>query len=124
MGLTVVCHWGNQGSAMVELLLVWEIMKMYAGTGLAVTAVPTDFNILTCVFDGANSILGLNGVEASGNAGSNDRLGLILGNHPAGGVALTGDIAELVFCIGTIPLGDRRRMVTYLGAKYAIGVTL
>ena len=73
-------------------------------------------------FNGASSIVSLNGIEVTGNAGSLSNTGFTLGAWGGIGFFLNGDIAEVVVYNAALTLAQRTQVSRYLGTKYNIAV--
>jgi hypothetical protein len=99
-------------------------VRMYAGTLFDVAAVPANWNVYTGLFNGASSVLGVNGVETAGDAGTQATTGLTVGASGGGGsLWFTGDIlAVLVYTGAALAAPDRLAVARYLGRKYGVGV--
>lgn len=83
---------------------------------------PTVFAV---VFNGVSSSCYDNArtAVASGNAGANGSVGLLVGDHATGGGSpLAGTIAEIIVYSGAHNATTRSTVLTYLGARYAIAI--
>jgi len=97
--------------------------EINAGTALRANNQITDYQILSCVYDGSNSIIRQNKTQqTSGNAGSGDWTeGLRLGADSNGGLNLDGEIVEYLI-IDERDLTKLQSQEDRLDSKY--GITL
>lgn len=70
------------------------------------------------LFNGANSVCGLDGTEVIANAGTNNSTGLTIGAAGDNTSPITGNIAEVIDILGTPDELKRRLVRRYLDAKY------
>ena len=103
----------------------WSVspgLKMYSGAGLGDNsglAIGT-FGVLSCLYNGASSVLRINGNEQTGNAGANAGNGITLGAAQVLTVSMNGDFAELLVYDAALSTADRQAMETYLNARFAV----
>lgn len=78
---------------------------MFAGSTLesSIGAATNDLRRIICVFDGANSVIHVNGTEDSGNPGSNSLAGIGVGQR----ITTLGSTAYLAANVGEIALWNR-----------------
>ena len=103
-------------TALRQTGVAWEID---AGAVLANSSgVDAGWHVLDLVFDGANSILGVDGVRVTGNAGVRDLTLLTIGSENDGSNRLIGDIAELRIYNGVLTSTQRDEILTELQGKW------
>lgn len=83
---------------------------------------PTNWQLLTCQFNGASSAFAVNGgADTTGNALTNALTGITLGTSGSGAAAANADFAEAIVCGGRLlAASELARLKSYLNAKWAI----
>ena len=99
-----------------------DTWRIYAGTNLdSANASDSDWNIWTCLYDGASSQFWHSGVsQASGNAGAHDGDGLTVGTNYNQSGAWDGDVAEILIYDSDLSDADKNEVGNYLGDRYDI----
>jgi hypothetical protein len=103
--------------------------NLFSGAALATagTTTMTDPHVIECVFNGASSVVAIDGTETTGTTGSG-AIGIGSGirvgaNQGATAEFFNGDIAEIVCYAGAMDSTDRSAVRAALGAKYGITVS-
>ncbi len=98
-------------------------LRMFAGTLFNRAALPTNWNIIICVFDGLTSIFSINNNEATADAGARAGTELTIGiDGTEAGNPFDGDLAEMAKYNGIVSLVDRDRLADYASNKYGISI--
>ena len=102
-----------------------DILTAYAGGAANFVSAPKDsWNILTVLWDGANSELWLDGAsQGTGDSGSYDLDGITLGAYIDGTYLADIDFAEFILYSGDIGSAARDKVHRYLSAKYGIALS-
>ncbi|WP_252698793.1 LamG domain-containing protein [Natronosalvus vescus] len=77
-------------------------------------------HVFTCVFNGSESALHVDGAVVEGAAGSNDQVGLTIGARHDGGKPMRGWISELRVYDRELALSERNALAYHLGDKWGI----
>ena len=77
-------------------------------------AADTNFHIFKIVFNGASTIIGVDGSDITGNAGAGAIDGLTIGSAYNNLSYMNGAIGEVVFCNAALSAGDEASLETYL----------
>lgn len=103
-----------------------EQAGLFAGAAADSTAaIDGAFKILGGVFQGAASVLRVNGVPTVLNPGGNATgTGVNLGSNSTPLEFIAGDIAEAILCQGALPATWIARVERYLNRKYGMGLGL
>lgn len=81
----------------------------------------SNFNYYCIVWNGASSLIGVNGTETTGILGTGGyNTGVAIGAGGDGTNAITGDIAEVIIYDTALSIGNRGAANTYLASKYAL----
>ncbi len=103
------------------------LASLFAGNGpiQSSQAVGTTIRIWTATFNGATSILRVNGVQKlSGDAGSQSQNGFVICARTGGTLGFNaGDVCEYIVSSLLHSASDMQRTERYLGAKYGIAVS-
>ena len=92
---------GNNGRLFAYASAPFAPLSLYAGSGLAAPAFASGaWKYLTCVLNGAQSKIRVNGVEVAGDIGTDVGTMLTLGSNF--GVLMNGYIAALMVCPGVV----------------------
>lgn len=97
--------------------------RINAGADVIFNCVITNWTLLGVVFNGASSVINVNGVETTGNPGTGGAARLSMGCYSTGGFEWAGLIAELVTFSAAHDVNERRTMMRYLSRKYGIAIT-
>lgn len=97
----------------------------YAGGVLSASATPGDFTVYYVVWGAGDpgSVLGVNGVETTGNAGGANLYntgGVTVGSGGGGSFPAACDIAEVIIYNTALGTTDRGTVYTYLKTKYGL----
>lgn len=99
---------------------------LHSGTTItAAPYTPTNWNVYSVVFQGANTSLKVNGgTETTGNTGTNTMTGLTIGSgNTGGGEWCDCDIAEILVFNAALTTRQRRQVEKYLARKWGISLT-
>ena len=99
--------------------------KAYAGTNLFSTVSPVNLAVMYGVFNGAASVMGVNGAEWSGNVGTTGASGISIGNIAGyeSSAAMDGEIGAILMHLGADDVSTRARVRRWLGRKFGVAVT-
>ena len=115
---------GTTGTTRNIIFINTSSFAIHSGTTLLDGAADTSFHIFSALFTAsASSKLFKDGtLVISGNSGTQALNQLRIGIDTAGGNPLAGDIAELIVYRGILTDTERKRIESYLSAKYGITV--
>lgn len=115
----------DTGGGRIAVLNSGGNKSIFAGSLLADGAADTNWNIWTGLFNGASSVLWINGISvASGDAGASATgAAIALGERVTGGSRFIGDIAEFLIYAANLSTADKNQVAAYLSAKFAIAYT-
>ena len=86
-----------------------------------VTSIDFGYHVLEGVFDGNQSVLGVDGIRVTGAAGMRELTALTLGADVDGQRRTQGEIAELRIYAGALSQADRDRITAELATKWITG---
>lgn len=106
------------------VLINGSVWSFYAGSLQdSATATDTNFHVFCAVFNGASSVLYLDGASIkAANAGAGGINGFRLGNNTIPNNSWLGHIPEALVFSGAHSAANRTAMTSYLGSSYAITV--
>lgn len=100
-----------------------SIFSIFAGAVLEGRPWDSNTHILGGVFDGANSLVIVDGViVGTGDPGSDSLIGLTVGAALADVNYLDGDIAEIIIYNRALAISERNQVEQYLSSRYGIAL--
>lgn len=99
--------------------------RMFAGSNGPTGTISADvFHLITTTFDGAGSVIHLDGSSlATGNPGAGGFSGTLgIGQRGDGSFPIQADVAELIFYDSALSAGNRNSLGGYIQTKYGITV--
>jgi PKD repeat protein len=96
----------------------WGIYAGGASQPFNLNAPIGSYNIMECLFNGANSFITIDGIIVNGTLGSNNAGGFTLAEYAGGGSYSNDDIAEVIIYNQPLNPTERQNVENYLHTKY------